>query len=92
MAQKELTHAECMEIFKKYDPDMYRYYSDNAWFFGYTARNYAGYLKEKAEGQPTVHNNKSNDLEKISAIYKTRFEPEQTGASEKECNSIELER
>lgn len=43
---KFLTNAECMEIFKKYDKDLYEYYKDNAWYFGSTARLYAEYLKE----------------------------------------------
>lgn len=43
---KELTTEECMEIFKKYDPERYDYYQKNAWYFGCDARNYARYLKE----------------------------------------------
>lgn len=49
MKNKELTTNECMEIFKKYDKDIYEYYMQNAWFFGCNARNYAKYLKEKHE-------------------------------------------
>ena len=48
---KELTTNECMEIFKKYDKDLYEYYMQNAWFFGYDARSYAKYLKEKHENE-----------------------------------------
>lgn len=49
MKNKELTINECMEIFKKYDKGLYEYYMQNAWLFGYAARNYAKYLKEKHE-------------------------------------------
>lgn len=44
-----LTTEECMEIFKKYDPKTYDYYSHNMWYFGYNARNYAELLKEQNE-------------------------------------------
>ena len=47
MKNTELTIDECMEILKKYDEKLYKYYMHNMWFFGYNARNYARYLKEK---------------------------------------------
>lgn len=43
----DLTTDECLEIFKRYDKTCYDYYVNNMWFFGYSARNYAAYLKEK---------------------------------------------
>ena len=49
MSNTELTTEECMEIFKKYDKDLYRYYQNQMYFFGCYARNYARYLKEKHE-------------------------------------------
>lgn len=49
MNYPELPTEDCMEIFKKYDPETYNYYHNNMWFFGFNARNYAKYLKEKYE-------------------------------------------
>ena len=46
---KELTTDECMEIFYKYDRKMFDYYSNNMWYFGCDARNYAKRLKEEYE-------------------------------------------
>jgi hypothetical protein len=46
----ELTQQECLEIFKKYDPDAFEYYSNNAWYFGYNARRYAKRLLKENEG------------------------------------------
>ena len=46
---KELTTDECLEIFKKYDKAAYEYYTNNMWYFGFNARNYARWLKEKYE-------------------------------------------
>ena len=42
---KELTTDECIEIFEKYDQELYRYYINNMYFFGCDARRYAEYLK-----------------------------------------------
>lgn len=45
--KSEMTTDECMEIFKKYDPDSYKYYYNNMYFFGCDARRYAEYLRNK---------------------------------------------
>lgn len=51
MKEKELTTDECLELFKKYDPELYRHYTQGGmWYFGYNARNYARHLKEKMDG------------------------------------------
>ena len=47
---KEMTTDECLEIFKKYDTELYNYYLNNMWFFGCNARRYAEYLKREKEG------------------------------------------
>ena len=47
---KEMTTDECLEIFKKYDTELYNYYLNNMWFFGCDARRYAEYLKRTKEG------------------------------------------
>lgn len=47
---KEMTTDECMEVFKKYDMELYNYYKNNMWYFGYDARRYAEYLKRTKEG------------------------------------------
>lgn len=47
---KEMTTDECMEVFKKYDMELYNYYQNNMWFFGCDARRYAEYLKREKEG------------------------------------------
>ena len=49
MKENKITTNECLEIFKKYDHNLYEYYINNMWFFGCDARNYAKYLKEKYE-------------------------------------------
>ena len=49
MKSTEITADECLEVFKRYDEKLYNYYTDNMWFFGCNARNYAKYLKEKFE-------------------------------------------
>lgn len=41
---KEFTREECFEILKRYDKPCYEYYMNNAWYFGYNARNYAQHL------------------------------------------------
>lgn len=51
MANKEMTADECMKIFKKYDKSLYDFYNSNMYFFGFDARNYAQYLKQKHEGE-----------------------------------------
>lgn len=53
---KELSMDECMEIFKKYDVKLYEYYSKNAWFFGFSARNYAQYLVTKNVTKNVIEN------------------------------------
>ena len=46
----DLTQQECLEVFKKYDPEAYKYYLNNGWYFGYNARRYAErLLKEHRE-------------------------------------------
>jgi len=45
----EMSREECFEIFKKYDPELYKYYSNNAWYFGCNAVRYAEYLKRQHE-------------------------------------------
>lgn len=42
-----MTVKEMFDIFKKYDKGAYEYYSNNAWFVGFNAKNYAEYLKMK---------------------------------------------
>lgn len=44
---RRFTDEECFEILKRYDPQAYEYYSNNAWFFGCCARRYAEYLYAK---------------------------------------------
>ena len=56
MKNKELTMKECMEIFKKYDKNLYDYYDNQAYFFGCDAKNYARYLMEKNKNQATDKN------------------------------------
>lgn len=51
MKNEELTTDECMELFKKYDSELYEYYQSNMWYFGYNARNYAKKLKAEHEEQ-----------------------------------------
>lgn len=48
--KKEMTTDECLEIFKKYDMELYNYYHNNMWYFGWEARRYAEYLKRNNEG------------------------------------------
>lgn len=47
---KEYTAAVCMEIFRKYDPELFDYYYEKFQYFGCGARRYAEYLKHKHEG------------------------------------------
>ena len=47
---KEMTTDECMEVFKRYDMELYNYYRNNMWYFGCGARRYAEYLKRTKEG------------------------------------------
>lgn len=48
---KELSREECFEIFKKYDPQMYNYYTHYAYFFDFNARNYAEFLLRQNKGE-----------------------------------------
>lgn len=49
MRDKMLSDQETLEIFKKYNKDLYDYYMNNAWSFGLSTRMYAQYLKNKHE-------------------------------------------
>lgn len=44
LKRRNITNDECMEVFKRYDGDLYDHYKSNFWFFGYNARNYAMYV------------------------------------------------
>ena len=46
---KNLNLNDCIEIFKKYDPELYNYYKNQAWYYGCNARGYANYLLKKYE-------------------------------------------
>ncbi len=48
---KEMTTDECMEVFKKYDMELYNYYQNNMYYFGWNAKRYAEYLKKIKEGE-----------------------------------------
>ena len=54
---KHITNNEALEIFKKYDPELYNYYINNACFMSYNARNYAEYLKEQNENEQKYNYN-----------------------------------
>ena len=44
-----MNREEAMQIFKKYDRDMYEYYMKNAWYLGSGALMYAEKLKREHE-------------------------------------------
>lgn len=46
---KALTDRECMEIFRQYDPDLYRFYENHGENFGLHSRMYAESLLETAQ-------------------------------------------
>ena len=52
---KQKTMNECLEIFKKYDTDLYKHYSENAYLFGADARRYADYLEELHRQDDSVY-------------------------------------
>lgn len=47
-----MTDKEVCDILKKYDPQFYNYYMNNAWFFSsLSLRGYAEYLLKKNGGK-----------------------------------------